>query len=260
MPQAIVNAYENSPADVADWPSASTVYNAQGESDWVIVCEHASCHIPAEYHRLGLAEGVERGHIGWDIGAAALSRVIARRLHAAVVLANYSRLLIDLNRPMQANSSIPARSEDTVVPGNAALDDAERARRVERIFTPFHDAVADLLDARHTKGRATRLLTVHSFTPVFLGKPRPWHLGILAGASRELAAAFMDEVAAVAPDLCLALDEPYRIAEDDDYAIPVHGDARGLDALLIEVRNDQLATDAAIEDWAGILCAALAKV
>ncbi len=224
------------------------------------MCEHASCHIPAEYAGLGLASGAEGRHIGWDIGAAALTRAMARRLDAAAVLANYSRLLIDLNRPLAAQSSIPARSEDTVVPSNVALDGAERARRVDRIFRPFHHAVAGLLDARREDARATRLLTVHSFTPVFLGSPRPWHLGVLSGASRELAAAFLKEVAAAAPHLCLALDEPYRIAEDDDYAIPVHGDARGIDALLIEVRNDQLATDAAIDDWADILCAALGRV
>lgn len=260
MSQLLVNVQQNSSAAMDGWPPAATVENAHGKGDWVIVCEHASCHIPAEYAGLGLAAEAQRRHIGWDIGAAALTRAMARKLDAAVVLANYSRLLIDLNRPLAAHSSIPRRSEDTVVPGNVELDDAERARRVERIFEPFHQAVAGLLDTRREEARATRLLTVHSFTPVFLGSPRPWHMGVLSGASRHLAAAFIAEVAALAPHLCLSLDEPYRIAEDDDYAIPVHGDARGIDALLIEVRNDQLATDAAIDDWAGILCAALGRV
>ncbi|WP_244561696.1 N-formylglutamate amidohydrolase [Mesorhizobium australicum] len=245
---------------MTDWPPAATAENMAGQSEWVLVCEHASCHMPAEYDRLGLAAGAERDHIGWDIGAAALTRAMARRLDSAAILANYSRLLIDLNRPLAAESSIPTRSEETDIPGNASLDEAERARRVELMFTPFHRTVADLLDRRRAEGRESRLLTVHSFTPVYRGQARPWHLGILAGASRGLAATFLNEVAAEAPALSLALDEPYRIAEDDDYAIPVHGDARGLDALLIEVRNDQLRSAAAVEEWAGRLCAALGRI
>lgn len=257
MSQIPVIVHENSPID---WPPAATVENSRGQSEWVLVCEHASCHIPAEYDLLGLAAGAERDHIGWDIGAADLTRAMARRLDSAAILANYSRLLIDLNRPLAAESSIPTRSEETEIPGNALLDDPERTRRVERMFTPFHRTVADLLDRRRAEGRKTRLLTVHSFTPVYRGEARPWHLGILAGASRGLAATFLKEVAAEAPGLSLALDEPYRIAEDDDYAIPVHGDARGLDALLIEVRNDQLRSTAAVEEWAGRLCAALSRI
>lgn len=248
------------PPDASDWPPAVTVVNEAGGSDWVVLCEHASCHIPARYERLGLSEGAERAHIGWDLGAADLARALAGRLDAALALGGYSRLLIDLNRPPGAPSSIPTLSEHVTIPGNLALTEAERRSREQRLFHPFHQRVADLLDARRARGRRTRLVTIHSFTPVFLGESRPWALGVLAGASRRLAEALLDELRTAAAHLTMALDQPYRIAADEDYAIPVHGDARGLDALLIELRNDELADAADIAAWADRLARALSRI
>jgi predicted N-formylglutamate amidohydrolase len=237
-----------------------TVENEGGASDWLLICEHASPHIPARYARLGLPAGAEKQHIGWDLGAADLARALSRRLDAPLVLAGYSRLLIDLNRPIGAPTSIPVVSERTEIPGNVGLDEAERRLRVERIFRPFHDRVTELIAARERAGRRTRILTVHSFTPVFLDKPRPWRLGLLAGDSRPLAEMLLDELRALAPNLSMTLDEPYRIAIDEDYAIPVHGDARGHDALLIEIRNDELGTSEAVEAWADRLEEGLGRV
>lgn len=250
----------HSTAPAHDWPAPAHIGNEAGLSDWVLVCEHASCHIPPEYDRLGLPPGAERGHIGWDIGAADLTLALAARLDAATVLAGYSRLLIDLNRPPGTPASIPELSEATVVPGNLALPAAERARRETRIFSPFHAEVARLLDARRAAGRQTRLLTVHSFTPVYLGQVRPWHLGVLSGASRGLAGQLLAAVGADGPGLCLALDEPYQVDDDTDYAIPVHGDARQMDALLIEVRNDLIRDPAGVDLWADRLWRALARI
>lgn len=244
----------------ADWPSPVTIENETGASNWALLCEHASPHLPARYARLGLPAGAELDHIGWDIGAAALARALSQRLDAALAVAGYSRLLIDLNRPLGVRTSIPAISERTVIPGNVDIGEAERRLRVERIFRPFHDRVASLIDARERSGRSTRILTVHSFTPVFMDQRRPWRLGVLAGASRRLAEALLAELSAAAPGLSVALDEPYRIAVDEDYAIPVHGDARGHDALLIEVRNDELRTADAVAVWADRIAGALGRI
>jgi predicted N-formylglutamate amidohydrolase len=247
-------------ASAPDWPSPVIVENEAGASDWVLICEHASSHMPARYARLGLPPGAELGHIGWDIGAAALACALSLRLDAALALASYSRLLIDLNRPLHAPASIPEISERTAIPGNIGLAEAERRLRVERIFEPFHDRVAALIAARERAGRRTRLLAVHSFTPVFMGAARPWRLGVLAGASRKLAKTLLAQLQAASPGVVMALDEPYRVAIDEDYAIPVHGDARGHDALLIEVRNDELGGAETVAVWADRLAAALARI
>ena len=242
---------------IADWPVASTTLNGDGGSDWVLICEHASSYMPAEYDGLGLPENVRRSHVAWDPGAADLTRVLSQEIGATAILANYSRLLVDLNRPLESPALMPTRSETLDIPGNTTLTSFERERRINRIFHPFHTAVAALLDSRAAAGRRSRILALHSFTPTFDGRARPWHLGVLSGASRALADETVRRVVAEQPELSVALDEPYRVETGDDYTIPVHGDQRDCDALLLEVRNDTLSAPAAVNGWASTLARVL---
>ncbi|WP_043830654.1 N-formylglutamate amidohydrolase [Muricoccus aerilatus] len=238
-------------------PAPVTVLNAEGASPFVLLCEHASNHIPARYGALGLPEAELARHIAWDIGAAALARRLSALLDAPLLLSAVSRLVIDLNRPPGVPTSIPERSEDTIIPGNAGIRAEERAARERAWFHPFHDAVTALLDRRAAAGAATIVVGVHSFTPRFQGVDRPWHAGVLfAGAEgfgRALAAAIAADSALVVGE-----NEPYRIEPGlHDYTVPVHGDARGIDAALIEVRQDLLGDAAGIEEWALRLASAL---
>ncbi|WP_181706518.1 N-formylglutamate amidohydrolase [Chthonobacter rhizosphaerae] len=241
----------------ADWPAPVEVIAEAGTSDFVLVCEHASNHIPAEYAGLGLPPSELTRHIAWDIGAADLTRRLSARLGAPAVLGAYSRLLVDLNRPFGAPTAIPTRSEATEIPGNKGLDDRELARRRSRIFDPFHARVAGLLGQRRQRGRATLLVTVHSFTPVFLGVARPWHAGILFDRSGAFAHHVLDELAA--EGLTVAPNEPYTVDRETDYAIPVYGTDLGLPAILVEVRNDLIADPAGVEAWADRLALALER-
>lgn len=239
-----------------DWPEAVEVLNEHGHSDIVLLCEHASNHMPAEYGQLGLDAGHLQRHIAWDIGAAEVTRLLSARLDAPAFLSGYSRLLIDLNRPLDTQGSIPVVSEDTGIPGNVGLDADERTRRAEIMFTPFHDQVAAHLDRREKTGRQTRIVTIHSFTPVFLGVARPWHAGVLHDRARDLAEAILSGLRTDAA-LNVEANVPYVISRDADYAVPVHGDDRGIQAVLIEIRQDLLSNRAGIEEWADRLAAAL---
>lgn len=240
----------------ADWPSPVEVLNETGGSDIILLCEHASNHIPAEFDALGLNDTDTKRHIAWDIGAAEVTRRLAAALDAPAFLSSYSRLLIDLNRPLNSASSIPLRSENTDIPGNADLTLEERARRAALIFTPFHDRVAAHILEREKAGRATRIVAMHSFTPVFFGKPRPWHAGILYDKSVAFG---QSVIAGLRIDAALNVDGnvPYVISRDEDYAIPIHGQDRGHDAILIEVRQDLISAVVGIEEWAGRLTNAL---
>lgn len=148
------------------------------------------------------------------------------------------------------------QSEHTDIPGNVGLDPEERSRRAEIMFAPFHDRVAAHLDNRAKQGRATRIATIHSFTPVFLGVGRPWHAGVLYDQAIEFGQAVLAGLN-IDGALNVAANEPYVISRDGDYAIPVHGDDRGIPAVLIEIRQDLLASRAGIEEWAHRLAAAL---
>ncbi len=236
-------------------PPAVTVVNEGGRSPVLLICEHASAFIPESDARLGLTPADLRRHIAWDIGAADLARRLSVLLDAPLFLAGYSRLLIDCNRPPGVSSSIPVTSEITDIPGNHNLSAEEVARRTAAYFTPFQASIAAFLDARTAP---CIIIGVHSFTPVFRGERRIWHAGVLYGSAVTLAARLLAGLRAD-PALILGENEPYRIDPAEDYTVPVHGDARGIPAVLIEVRQDLLADAAGIEAWAARLAPVLAE-
>ena len=241
------------------WPPAVDVRNEAGRSPIVLICEHASNHIPAQYRQLGLDDHELTRHIAWDIGAAELTRVLSKRLDAVAFLATYSRLLIDLNRPLHVADSIPVRSEATDIPGNHALDPAERKRRAQLLFEPFHNRLRGHLDQRLADGRRSVLVAIHSFTPVYLGQSRAWHAGVLFDKAAALGQSLVAQLSSD-PMLNVGANVPYSVSADDDYALVVHGDLLGNAAVLIEVRNDLLADSAGVEEWADRLERALAGV
>ncbi len=243
-------------AGADDWPDPVEVLNEHGGSPVVLLCEHASNALPAEYGRLGLPEEELSRHIAWDIGAAEVTRGLSAALDAPAFLGTLSRLLVDLNRPFEAPSAMPALSEATSIPGNVGLGAAERERRRRRVFDPYHARVAAHLDRRAAGGRTTVLVTVHSFTPVFLGVARPWHAGVLFERSAALAEALIRRLSADGM-LNVAANEPYKVERESDYAIPVHGTDRGLSAALLEIRNDLIDTPDGVAAWVERLAAVL---
>lgn len=241
------------------WPAAVEVLNESGRSPFVLICEHASNYIPAEYHKLGLDDRELVRHIAWDIGAADVARALAKRLDASAFLGGYSRLLIDLNRPLHVADSIPLRSEATDVPGNLSLDAAEQERRRQLIFHPFQDRLRAHLEKRTADGRRNILIAVHSFTPVYLGQQRSWHAGVLFDKSDQLGQAL---IAQLSTDrlLHVGANVPYGVSADADYALVVHGDQLGNPAALLEIRNDLIADPDGVEVWTGKLESALRAV
>lgn len=231
-----------------DWPAAVEILNEHGGSPFVLICEHASNHIPAEYDRLGLDEKELMRHIAWDIGAADVTRVLSRRLDAPAFLGGYSRLLIDLNRPLHVADSIPLRSEATDIPGNLSLDAAEKERRRRLIFHPFQDRLRAHLQQRSADGRRNVLVAIHSFTPVYLGQQRVWHAGVLYDKASVLGQALIAQLSRD-PLLNVGANVPYGVSGDADYALVVHGDQLNNPAVLIEIRNDLIADPEGVETW-----------
>jgi predicted N-formylglutamate amidohydrolase len=237
---------------------AFEIVNPRGRSRFVLTCEHASNFIPARYGKLGLSDADLQRHIAWDIGAASVARRMAAVLDAPLILSGYSRLLADCNRPLQSPTLMPVVSETTVIPGNQNLSAEEVAARVAQFHQPFQNAVAGVLDRRKTEALETVLVAMHSFTPVFKGFVRPWHAGILFRRSQALGTALVD--ALHAPPRIVAANEPYQISDDGDYTLPVHAEARGLEAVLVEIRQDLIADEAGAETWARTMVQALAHV
>lgn len=226
---------------------------------YVIVCEHASNRLPRSLGTLGLGAGDLVRHIAWDPGAIEVAEGLAARLNATLVLQVYSRLAIDCNRDPALADAIATVSEDTPIPGNAALPAEGRAERVEAIWTPFHDAIEAELDRRAAARTPTALVTMHSFTPVYRGVSRPWHVGIISTADRRMAEPMLAELGRD-PALVVGDNQPYSPKDNVDYTIRRHGLDRGLPHVMIEVRNDLLANPAGRRAWIDRLQAAIGAV
>lgn len=238
----------HSPLLAPDEPSAVLVENEHGRSPFVIVCDHASRRLPRSLGHLGLSEEELSTHIAWDIGAAQVARLIAKELDAVLFLQQYSRLVIDCNRPLGAPDSIPELTGGVVVPGNQTLGIEAVQNRVQSIFKPYHDCIAAHLKHR----RPTRphiLLSMHSFTPELYGVRRPFHAGVLYNVDRRFALPVLDMLRADAT-LVVGENEPYAADEKTDYSIIAHAEKNGHPYVEMEVRQDLITDRAGQQAWA----------
>lgn len=230
-------------------PAPVTVLNADSTHPVLLVCEHAGRAIPQRLSGLGLGPGALDRHIGWDIGAAAVTALLAEMLGAPAVLQNYSRLVVDCNRPPAAKDFIPEISDETPVPGNFGLSDAARTARIAEIFDPFQAAVTQSL--AHPARRA--VFSIHSFTPVLAGVIRPWEISFLYRGDPQTPETLRKALLAQHPALNIGMNEPYQIEDASDWFVPVHGEPSGLPHSLIEIRNDLIDGSDGQSGWADLL-------
>ncbi|CCV16128.1 N-formylglutamate amidohydrolase [Mesorhizobium sp. STM 4661] len=228
------------------------VTNPGGSSPFVFTCDHASNFLPAEFGTLGLAAEELSRHIAWDPGALPVARRMAEALDATLVETRISRLVIDCNRPLDAPDLVPPVSETTIIPGNAGLSDKQRAARVALSWQPFHDAVGHVIYKRLARGQETRLVSVHSFTPVYKGKSRPWHIGIIHDEDRRLASPLIAALQRLA-GITVGVNEPYSPADRVYFTLERHARSRGLPCAMIEIRNDEISGEAGQRKWADLL-------
>jgi len=247
------------PAD----PPPYVVERPSGASPFFLTCDHAGRAIPSALGTLGLPEGELERHIAWDIGAAETARRLAARLDAFLITQTYSRLVIDCNRHPGALESIANLSEHTRVPGNEGLSERDIELRAREVFRPYHERIALELDARAANEHTTVLVTLHSFTPVYMGHARAMHAGVLFNKDPRLGHAVLAGLRAEG-ELVVGENEPYAATPDTDYALLVHGERRGLLHVEIEVRQDLISVasgqDACADRLARVLPRALEQV
>ena len=208
-------------------------------SNLLLLCDHASNALPGGWDGLGLSSERLEQHIAWDIGAAAVTRHLARLLGAPALLTRYSRLFIDCNRALDTPNSIPEESDGVAVPANRAVPAAEAAHR------------ADIEKERGSLrvGYDPFVVAMHSCTPIFSGVARPWHVGVLW---RQDAASAEHLIAALARDksLCVGDNQPYSALETPGYTVEGVLEPRKLRHVIIEIRQDLIAGSDGAEAWA----------
>jgi predicted N-formylglutamate amidohydrolase len=221
----------------------------------LVIADHASNAMPAEYGQLGMAEEELGRHIAYDIGVEGMARAMAAQLGCPAVLSRFSRLLIDPNRGDDDPTRVMRLSDGAIVPGNAHIDAAEVERRAARFSLPYHYAVAETLDRMTATGAIPAVISLHSFTPVMKGRSRPWQVGVLWDNDPRLPLPLLDALRAE-KNLTVGDNEPYDGALEGD-TMSRHCTERGLPHALIEVRQDLIAEDATARRWGEKLAAIL---
>ncbi|WP_375310924.1 N-formylglutamate amidohydrolase [Bradyrhizobium sp. A5] len=244
--------------DEGDIPPVHEV-NAGGASPFLLTSDHYGRVLPGALGDLGVAEAELTRHIAWDIGIAGVAERLARMLDAHLIAQRYSRLVIDCNRPPGAASSIPVISEATAIPRNEDISEHERGARRREIFEPYHHRINAVIDGRLHDKRPTVLVSLHSFTPVYAGVERPWHIGTLYNRDTVLPHLLLKHLRAES-DLVVGDNEPYAVNDLTDYTIPVHGEARGLVNTGIEIRQDLIADQSGEQQWAERLARIFAEI
>jgi predicted N-formylglutamate amidohydrolase len=240
-----------SPAD----PHPVEQLNCERAAAILLTCEHAGQLIPRLLGDLGLGAQDLRRHIAYDIGASGLSVFLSQALGAPLIAQRYSRLVIDCNRPLDAPDLIPAVSDGTAIPGNTGLTVAERQARYDEIHVPLHRAIAGQI--LRQKPRA--LIAVHSFNPTLGPEVRHMEVGLLFNRDPQLATALRHEIAKAIDIELVTLNRPYAVDDASDETIPRHGEANLLPSVLLEIRNDLIATAADQRKWADMLAPAFTR-
>jgi predicted N-formylglutamate amidohydrolase len=236
------------PKIAAEAAASYEVLAGRADSGLVILCDHAGNALPAEYGTLGLPEPQLTRHIAYDIGAAEVTRLLNRALGAPAVLTHYSRLLIDPNRGADDPTLIMRLSDGAIVPGNRHIDAAEREKRLDRYYLPYHRAIARVIDAGVAAGVPPAVLAIHSFTESWKGAPRPWHVSVLWDRDPRLAGPLL-ELLYGENELIVGENQPYTGQYQGD-TLWQHGTMRGLAHAIVEIRQDLIRDAAGQQRWA----------
>lgn len=220
---------------------AVTISNPEGNGRFVLVCEHASNFIPEEYKNLGLKVKERDSHIAWDPGALAVAKGLSRELDSPLVATRISRLLYDCNRPPTVKAAIPERSEIYDIKGNLNLSKDEQESRAEKFYFPFRNAISECLGSHTRRTGASILVTIHTFTPVFHGRKRLLHMGVLHDSDSRMADGILSSLGQI-PSLTVKRNQPYGPRDGVTHTLKEHGTKRGIANVMIEIRNDLVET------------------
>jgi predicted N-formylglutamate amidohydrolase len=241
-----------------DEPSPFTVLNPDGKAHCLLICDHASNRVPAKLEKLGLSDADLEKHIAWDIGVAKITEVMSERLDAPAIMANYSRLVVDLNRRIDHPTAFVTSNEGQPIPGNITMTQDDKNHRVNEIYGPYHEEVTRLIDGFLDKDIVPALISIHSFTPVFYKQVRPWEIGVLWVQDERLPL----------PTIEYFRKEGFTVGDNEPYdarilrgtTINYHADARRLPNALVEIRNDLISNDKDSTLWGERLSACYKEV
>lgn len=220
-------------------------------SNILLIADHASSEIPKGYDQLGLEPEWLENHIAYDIGTRDLCLSLQKAFDARAIMAGFSRLLVDPNRPLDHETMIPQLSDNIFVPGNADLAEEERAKRIAKFHAPYHEAIAGEVARMQADGLKPIIVSIHSFTPIMNGQTRPWHAAVLWNHYDKLAHKVADALEARG-DVVVGRNVPYS-GKILNYTMDRHAEAHGIPYVTLEIRQDLIEDEAGVAEWTGTL-------
>ncbi len=167
-----------------------------GELPLLISVPHDGVHIPDEISARMTPAGLAVPDTDWHV---AELYDFARDLGASLLIANYSRYVVDLNRSANDDVLYPGQvatglcpehtfaGDDIYVEGG--VSDEERSERVEQYWRPYHQQLAAMLEAKREKYGYALLWDAHSIPSVvprlFDGELPELNIGSNNGSSCE---------------------------------------------------------------------------
>ena len=224
------------------------VFNSEGQAPILLVCEHATNFIPARFKDLGLTPTQLQSHIAWDPGAIETAEAMAKILDAPLISATISRLIYDCNRPPDSATAMPLTSENQIIPGNVDLSETSKQQRVTNNYRPFEAALSE----RVVLMGMPLMITVHSFTPVFLGEQRQVEIGVLHDEDSRFADAFLQQTLTDSR-FNIQRNQPYAPTDGVTHTLTHHALPHGLTNVMLEIRNDLIASPLQQQDMAAYL-------
>ena len=224
------------------------VFNSEGQAPILLVCEHATNFIPARFKDLGLTPAQLQSHIAWDPGAIETAEAMAEILDAPLISATISRLIYDCNRPPDSATAMPLTSENQIIPGNVDLSETSKQQRVTNYYRPFEVALSE----RVVLMGMPLMITVHSFTPVFLGEQRQVEIGVLHDEDSRFADAFLQQTLTDSR-FNIQRNQPYAPTDGVTHTLTHHALPHGLTNVMLEIRNDLIASPLQQQDMAAYL-------
>jgi len=243
------------------------VVNAQSKSQLLIVCDHASNKIPKKLGNLGVRKKDLEKHVAWDPGTEDIDLYMAKQLKAPAVVAEYSRLVVDLNRGKKSPDIMREVYDHIVVPANKGLTPAQKKQRIDEFFTPYHEMIETRLKQILARKKVPVLISIHSFTPKMDGFKRPWHVGVLWNKDDRIARHVIQNMRALDKKhlgrrIVVGENEPYTLKDENlgENTISVHAEKRRIPYIIVEFRQDLVNTKAKAEKWAKFFLASLEPI
>ena len=240
-------------------PAPFSIFNADSSSNLLFTSDHNGSAIPTKLKNLGVPLNELRRHVAYDIGIDAVAHALSARFNATLIVANYSRLVIDCNRHPGSAGSIPSVSDNTVVPGNKNLSDDDIKSREDEIFDAYHSSVGNRISIMRSENKNPILISLHSFTPVIGGQFRPWEIGILFKDDERLSAPLIKKLREQ-KELNIGDNKPYSGSEPAGYTIDYHVEPLNLLSVAVEFRQDLIEFESGAVRWANIFGDALDHV